>query len=256
MRDKKVDVGITYHEQAESIAIKAGIAEGCPTSGETNSTPCAAFRDHFYLVGPRDNKPGLREGDAVVEMFVTLYNAAEKGLARFLSRFDKSATNIKDSELWIRIGQVPWATNYSKWYHQYMAYPQEALKAAVALEEFTITDRGTYLTLREADEALAEKTRIYKSGDENDAQELLNPANMIITANSARKERARQFVEWVQGSEGQSVIDCFAKGKYCLYKSAIPSEYSEPRCPCIWELPEQQSYPTSSLEQSYLGPKT
>lgn len=68
--------------------------------------PCYTFRDHFYLTGPKESTTGIADGDDIKKTFSKLYNSAEAGNARFLSRFDKSATNIKDSELWINIGQV------------------------------------------------------------------------------------------------------------------------------------------------------
>lgn len=40
-------------------------------------------------------------------MFSKIYSAAEAGSdVRFLSRYDKSATNIKEADLWLKIGQV------------------------------------------------------------------------------------------------------------------------------------------------------
>ena len=97
-------------------------------------------------------------------MFSNIFATAEEGTSdppvRFLTRYDKSATNIKDSQLWIGIGQVPWATAYSKWYHQYIAYPIQALTAAILLDEYTITDRGTYLSISTQ---LQNQTTIYKA---------------------------------------------------------------------------------------------
>jgi ABC-type tungstate transport system permease subunit len=68
------------------------------------------FQDHFYLVGPNENLGGqrdLNQQDDIRGMFSKIYAAAEEGSdVRFLSRYDKSATNIKDAELWLQIGQV------------------------------------------------------------------------------------------------------------------------------------------------------
>lgn len=113
-----VDVGITYSEIAEKIAIDQSIAK---------SPSYYAFRDHFLIVGPTSNPANLSKSSDVLAMFSDLHAAAEAATStipvRFLSRYDKSATNIKDSFLWISIGQVPWATAYSTWYHQYVAFP-------------------------------------------------------------------------------------------------------------------------------------
>jgi ABC-type tungstate transport system permease subunit len=138
LKDGKVDVGITYSTAAERLAIENGIAGGCNTCSECNTCktsktsnetihkvfcgdncdccdqcdnyPCYLFRDHFYLVGPKGNLEGkdkIEEKDGILTTFSKIFSAAEKNsTVRFLSRYDKSATNIKESELWIKIGQV------------------------------------------------------------------------------------------------------------------------------------------------------
>ncbi|KAE8355623.1 hypothetical protein BDV28DRAFT_30676 [Aspergillus coremiiformis] len=248
LKAKTIDVGITYHKTAESIAISNGFASGCKYKDENSTTPCFGsdckdhierpcytFRDHFYLAGPKNNTAGIKDEDDIVETFSKLYNAAENGTARFLSRYDKSATNIKDSELWIGIGQVPWAIAYSKWYHQYMDYPIQALKAAITLHEYTVTDRGTFLTLGNQDKSLTDKIQIYKRGE--DYNELLNPADIIIAAKSENKAVAEEFVQWVLSPQGQEVIVNFHKDGYCLYRG-FPTDDDDDleATDCKWEL--------------------
>ena len=63
---------------------------------------------------------------------------------RFLSRYDKSACNIKESAIWTAIGQVPWAEPSSEWYHACKADPFEGLRIAALRGEYTLTDRGTW----------------------------------------------------------------------------------------------------------------
>ncbi|KAH8428603.1 uncharacterized protein LDX57_006299 [Aspergillus melleus] len=260
LKDGSVDIGITYHKTAEEIAISGGIAEGCKYKDE-NSTeacfencddytekPCYTFRDHFYLTGPKEDTTGITDDDDITETFSKIYNAAEAGNARFLSRFDKSATNIKDSELWINIGQVPWATTYSKWYHQYMDYPLQALKAAITLGEYTVTDRGTYLTLQNEEENITDSIHIYKSGE--DIAELLNPADIIISKKAEDKDLASDFVQWVLSEDGQKVIVNFHKEDgFCLYKG-FPVEDGDDVEPteCKWDLDASDDSGDSSAE--------
>jgi ABC-type tungstate transport system permease subunit len=66
---------------------------------------------------------------------------------RFLSRYDKSANNIKESAIWAAIGQTPWSHPYSTWYHKYVEFPFQALRAASDLGEYTLTDRGTWFAI-------------------------------------------------------------------------------------------------------------
>jgi ABC-type tungstate transport system permease subunit len=96
-----VDVGITYSEVAEKIAFNQGI---------TTSAGYYAFRDHFLVVGPLSNPANISKTADILTIFSQLHATAEAAVTelpvRFLSRYDKSATNIKESSLWISIGQV------------------------------------------------------------------------------------------------------------------------------------------------------
>ncbi|RHZ55573.1 uncharacterized protein CDV56_108002 [Aspergillus thermomutatus] len=203
LKDDTVDVGITYTPAAEEIAIKQGVAKS----------------------------PALNKADDIKSMFSNIYAIASAGDAanvttpvHFLTRYDKSATNIKDSQLWIEIGQVPWATAYSTWYHQYIAYPIQALTAAILLEEYTITDRGTYLSI---DQELANKTTIYKAATDDAADPLLNPAHMLVDKKATNMKMADKFTQWVISAEGQAVITGFKKNEKQLY-TAAPANKTAP----------------------------
>ncbi|RAH70313.1 uncharacterized protein BO66DRAFT_451160 [Aspergillus aculeatinus CBS 121060] len=188
-----------YKSHTTSLAIRQRVAEG---------PSWYAWRDYSLLVGPHFNPVRLNKTDDILTMFSSLYTAAENDSApvrtRFLSRYDKSTTNIKESDLWIGIGQVPWATTYSTWYHQYIAYYVQALTAAILLEEYTVTDRGTYLTISED---LQSQTAIYKAGTDSSGDPLLNPAHI-------------SFAQWIRSSEGQAVITGFKKNGRQLYTGA------------------------------------
>ncbi|RSL42212.1 hypothetical protein CEP54_015562 [Fusarium duplospermum] len=207
------DIGITYNEAAENISIKQGIAK---------SPSYYAFRDHFLLVGPKSNPAELSESDDILTMFATLHEVAEgnstnSSSVRFLSRYDKSATNIKETLLWAGIGQVPWATAYSTWYHQYIAFPIQALTAAILLNEYTITDRGTILSL---DADLRNQTKIYKAGSDDADDLLLNPARALIGEKAPNADEAAVFVKWLVSDKGQDVIAGFEKDGQQLYSRA------------------------------------
>ncbi|KAN0067877.1 putative extracellular tungstate binding protein [Elaphomyces granulatus] len=210
-----VDVGITYSPVAEQIAINEGIAL---------SPSYYVFRDHFLLVGPPSNPAGLNESSDILTMFSDIYAAAQAANTtppvRFLTRYDKSATNIKDSYLWISIGQVPWATAYSTWYHQYIAFPIQALTAAVLLREYTITDRGTFLSI---DPSLENQTTIYKAGTDNADDLLLNPAHLLIGANAPNLKTAQAFANWAVSAAGQAIIVGFKNAGQQLYTGAPSS---------------------------------
>ncbi|CAE6354383.1 unnamed protein product [Rhizoctonia solani] len=216
----QADIGITYNKAAECQAISSKVA----------ARRVYGFRDHFFLVGPPNpvNPAELKEykkgedNEKILDQFqkiVSTGNADKKVPTRFLSRFDKSATNIKDSELFVAIGQVPWGLAYSKWYHQYTMYPKDALKAAALLGEYTITDRGTWLS---SPPEVRDKLTVYNEGqddptqdDENEqeglADPLLNPAFFLTRTNICddNKNLADEFLDWTIGELGQKVIKDF-----------------------------------------------
>ncbi|KAJ5972261.1 uncharacterized protein N7479_002179 [Penicillium vulpinum] len=212
LKSNTVDIGITYAPAAEQIAITQAIAK---------SPAWYAWRDHFLLTGPPSNPANLSNTTDIKTMFSQIFSAAENGTSsppvRFLSRYDKSATNIKDSQLWIEIGQVPWATAYSTWYHQYISYPIQALTAAILLDEYTITDRGTFLSI---DAGLQNQTIVYKAATDAPEDPLLNPAHMLVGRGASNEIMADRFAQWVIGLEGQRAIVGFRKNGQQLYTAA------------------------------------
>ncbi|KAL8797960.1 MAG: hypothetical protein Q9182_007075, partial [Xanthomendoza sp. 2 TL-2023] len=132
------DLSITYHPAAEDIAAQQGFTD----------RSVYAWRDHFMIVGPTCNPAKLDPSSAknVQDLFSQLFRGAvdKPSAVRFLSRYDKSATNVKEEYIWTTIGQVPWAYPYSELYHRYNAFPFQALEVAAKLEEYTLVDRGTW----------------------------------------------------------------------------------------------------------------
>jgi len=217
LENQDVDIAITYREAAENQALKNGYAV----------ERVYGFRDHFMLVGPYSNPAQLdSQTDDVLAMFnkITKLGRAYPPTVpatRFLSRFDKSATNIKESEIFVTIGQVPWALAYSNWYHQYPRFPVEALRAAALLEEYTLTDRGTY-TVSNCD--VQKALRAYLVGSDAADDLLLNPARVLRGRSPMDQELAVDFLQWMEDDDGgQDVIRNFKLNGVTLYTTAPKS---------------------------------
>ncbi|KAK1998001.1 extracellular solute-binding protein family 1 [Colletotrichum falcatum] len=206
------DVGITYSAAAEKNAVRKGIVE---------PKLYYIFRDHFIVVGPPENPANVNSSMEILPLFATLFQATDLANTtiptRFLTRYDKSATNIKESELWLGIGQVPWSTPYSTWYHQYIGFPLQALAAAIKLKEYTLTDRGTYLSL---DKSLTNQTVIYKASTDNETDLLLNPAHLFVGRKAKNLTMAYKFADWSVSRNGQKIITDFKKNGEQLYSGA------------------------------------
>ncbi|KAK7451200.1 hypothetical protein VKT23_012532 [Stygiomarasmius scandens] len=232
-----IDVALTYNAAAEEAAVKSGNAI------ERKLT----FYDHFYLVGPASNPAKLSpSSDTALDMFnkiVSTGNAdtvippdpSVRPPTRFLSRFDKSATNIKESELFIKIGQVPWALAYSSWYHQYPRFPLQALQAASFLSEYTLTDKGTWLS---SPNNITDNLEIFKEGtdpnnsrsgdsSDDDGSSLLNPCSALLgqPEKNLSKDIAGKFMKWLVDLDGgQEVVREFKKNGVVLYTPAVSLE--------------------------------
>ncbi|KZV96766.1 hypothetical protein EXIGLDRAFT_670738 [Exidia glandulosa HHB12029] len=208
-----IDISITYAPAAEAEMLANGVAVERKY----------AFRDHFLLVGPRSNPAQLGKGDTVYKQFSDIVkagtNASRSPPTRFLSRFDRSATNIKESQIFIAIGQVPWAHTHSRWYHQFPTFPREALIAAARLEEYTLTNRDAALSA--APDVLAALEIYYEGGDDDPDDPMLNPAAALLGANARDKDLSLSFMEWLVAPEGgQSVVATFQRNGYIIYSPA------------------------------------
>ncbi|CAE6448990.1 unnamed protein product [Rhizoctonia solani] len=219
LRSGQADIGITYNKAAECQAVSDGVA----------ARRVYGFRDHFYLAGPPSNPAGLQEykqdsqNESILTQFQKIVRTGNNDTlsppTRFLTRYDKSATNIKDSELFVAVGQVPWAYAYSKWYHQYVAFPIDALKAAATLGEYTITDRGTWLStptnytsmLARYNEGQDDPIQSTPGQEEGPANPLLNPAFFLSSTKvcDGNKQLADDFLSWTISEAGQKVIEDF-----------------------------------------------
>ncbi|KAH7071818.1 extracellular solute-binding protein family 1 [Paraphoma chrysanthemicola] len=214
LQSGEADLGISYIASAEKVAVESGIID---------SKIYYLFRDHFLIVGPPENPAGINSSMDVTTLFAKLFNAADQNNAttvlptRFLSRYDKSATNLKESQLWLDIGQVPWGAPYSTWYHQYIAFPIQALTTAITLKEYTLTDRGTLLSLPNS---VFVKGEVFKAGQDDESDPLLNRGRLLLGKKAQNETLARQFAEWSVGPQGQSVVTGFKKNGTQLYSGA------------------------------------
>jgi ABC-type tungstate transport system permease subunit len=91
------------------------------------------------------------------------------------------------------------------------------LTVAIELKEYTLTDRGTYLSLPKD---VASRATIYKASTDAEDDVLLNPAHLLIGKKAHNATIANQFVAWATGCDGQKVIKSFKKNGELLYSGA------------------------------------
>ena len=124
--------------------------------------------------------------------------------APFVSRGDKSGTDVLEHRLWRAAGIDPAGAGGGSWYRDIGAGMGTALNAASAMGACTLSDRGTWLSFGNKGDL-----NVLVEGDPR----LLNRYNVILL-NPARhpvpkQALARRFAHWLVSSEGQAAIGAY-----------------------------------------------
>ena len=96
----------------------------------------------FVVVGPSADPARIRGGHDSVAALQAIVAAK----APFVSRGDKSGTNAAELRLWKLAGQTPDTLNRTEWYRDIGGGMGQALNAASAMNAYTLSDRGTWLS--------------------------------------------------------------------------------------------------------------
>ncbi len=160
------------------------------------------FND-FIIVGPADDPAGING----VPMAKDAFKAIADAEAPFASRGDNSGTNTKELAIWASIPFTP--TAEMAWYNSLGQGMGDTLTFANEQQAYTLTDRGTYLAMRDNLPNLA----ILVGGEnlaENQDKVLLNPYG-VLAVNPEKHPNvnaalAAQFVEWLTSVEVQQLI--------------------------------------------------
>lgn len=135
------------------------------------------------------------------------YKAISENEALFVSRSDDSGTNKKEIEIWEEVGINP----QGDWYIESGQGMGETLRIADEKQAYTMSDRGTYLSLQNSLELV-----ILVEGDDI----LFNPYGVITVNPEKHKdidinyEGARAFADFITGEKGQVIIKEFGIEKY------------------------------------------
>lgn len=150
----------------------------------------------FIIVGPKEDPAGIK--DKPLDEALNLI--ASSG-AQFASRGDDSGTHKKETSLVGELGIV-----FKK--ESYVSLGQgmgETLTYADEKGAYTLTDRGTYLSM--SDKLNLE---ILVEGDDR----LFNPYGVMLVNSTQKKELAQNFVDWISSKETKGKIAEFGKNKY------------------------------------------
>jgi tungstate transport system substrate-binding protein len=165
----------------------------------------------FVLVGPEADPAGIAQASSAADA-LTRIAAVE---ATFVSRGDDSGTHTKEKNLWKAAGLEPDPTG--GWYLSIGQGMGETLQMANEQLGYTLTDRGTYLSMSESLPGLT----ILFGGEtvaENPDPSLLNPYGVIPvnpdTVPGVNRQLAESFALWLVSAETQAAIGEFGVDQY------------------------------------------
>lgn len=160
------------------------------------------MHNDYIIVGPSEDPAQIKRTKSSSESFKKI--ASVKAL--FLSRGDDSGTHVKEKGIWKVAGLNP---EGEKWYQQTGLGMGQTLSIASEKRAYTLTDRGTFLTLR--------KNLGLNILVEGDAI-LLNIYHVIeVNPNKWPKVNAagaKAFSEFMVSKEAQEVIKTFGVEKF------------------------------------------
>ena len=168
----------------------------------------------FIIVGPSADPAHVKGGhDSVAAL-----KAIAASQAPFVSRGDKSGTNAAELRLWKTAGQSPDALSKEKWYRDVGGGMGQALNAASAMDAYTLSDRGTWLSFNNKG-----SLTVIVEGDPR----LLNRYDVIElnpqTHANAKLAAAKVFADWLVSSEGQQAIGAYQVSGQKLFNPSAAS---------------------------------
>jgi tungstate transport system substrate-binding protein len=165
----------------------------------------------FILVGPASDPAGIRGTRDIVAALKAIKDRS----APFVSRGDRSGTNQAELALW-KVAGIDIANDKGPWYREIGQGMGAALNTAGAMNAYTISDRGTWISFKnkgglvvavEGDKRLFNQYGVM----------LVNPAKHP----AVKTELGQQFIDWLISAEGQKAIaDYRIDGQQLFYPNA------------------------------------
>jgi len=165
----------------------------------------------FVLIGPQSDPAAVRGSKDVLASLAAI---KLKG-ATFISRGDRSGTNIAELDLW-RLAGIDIAASKGPWYKEIGQGMGAALNTASADNAYVLSDRGTWLAFKNKGDL-----EIAVEGDKHLFNQygvmLVNPQKYP----TVKKNLGQQFIDWLISAEGQRDIAGYKiDGKQLFYPNA------------------------------------
>jgi tungstate transport system substrate-binding protein len=165
----------------------------------------------FVLIGPKGDPAGIKGMKDVGKAFTTIKDKK----ATFISRGDKSGTNIAELKLW-QDGGIDIDKDKGTWYKAIGQGMGAALNTAGADNGYVLSDRGTWIHFKNKGDL-----QILVEGDKRMFNQygvmLVNPEKHP----NVKKQLGQQFIDFLISPEGQKVIANYKiNGEQLFYPNA------------------------------------
>jgi len=165
----------------------------------------------FVLIGPKSDPAGVKGMKDVAKAFQTIKDKQ----ATFISRGDRSGTNIAELKLWKDAG-IDIDKDKGPWYKAIGQGMGAALNTAGASNAYVLSDRGTWIHFKNKGDLV-----IVVEGDKRMFNQygvmLVNPAKHP----NVKKDLGQQFINYIISPEGQKDIANYKiNGEQLFYPNA------------------------------------
>jgi len=165
----------------------------------------------FVLIGPKSDPAHVKGMKDVAKAFTAIKDKQ----ASFISRGDRSGTNIAELKLWKDAG-IDIEKDKGPWYKAIGQGMGAALNTAGAGNAYVLSDRGTWIHFKNKGDL-----EIVVEGDKRMFNQygvmLVNPAKHP----NVKKELGQQFIDWLISPDGQKTIANYKiNGQQLFYPNA------------------------------------
>ncbi|MGB4594017.1 MAG: extracellular solute-binding protein [Coriobacteriia bacterium] len=187
--NKDADVLLVHAKAKEEAFVQAGFG---------TERHDVMYND-FIIVGPAADPAGIK-GMTSTDAFKKL---AADAKSTFVSRGDDSGTFTKEMSIWKAADEA--TPTAGGWYQSAGKGMGDVLKMASEQGAYTLSDRATYLTLKDT-----LKLEILVEGDKS----LFNQYGVIPVTDATNAEGAQAFMDWILSPDGQKVINGYGVEKF------------------------------------------
>jgi tungstate transport system substrate-binding protein len=150
----------------------------------------------FVLLGPRGDPAEVKGSHDILAALAAI---KRKG-ATFISRGDRSGTNIAELDLW-RLAGIDIAAGKGRWYKEIGQGMGAALNTASADNAYVLSDRGTWLAFKNKGDLVIAVERDKHLFNQYGVM-LVNPRKYP----TVKRDLGQQFIDWLVSAEGQRDI--------------------------------------------------